>query len=39
MSGNEYGFYFGGDGSVLEVAVMVAHIVNVLKATKLYTLK
>ena len=39
MSGNEYGVHFGGDGSVLEVIAMVAHIVNVLKATKLYTLK
>ena len=33
----EYGVYFEGDGNVLEMVRMVAHIVNVLKATELHT--
>lgn len=39
MSAYEYGLYFGGDGKVLEVVAMTAHIVNVLKASELYTSK
>ena len=33
----EYAVYFEGDGNVLEMVWMVAHIVNVLKATELHT--
>ena len=37
MTAFEYGVYFEGDGNVLEMVRMVAHIVNVLKATELHT--
>lgn len=39
MTAYEYGLYFRGDGNVLEVVAMVAHIANVLKASELYTSK
>lgn len=39
MVDNECGIYFEGDGNVLEVVAMFANIVNVLKATELYTSK
>lgn len=35
MTASENGVYFGGDGNVLEMVLMVAHVVNVLKATEL----
>lgn len=38
MTASEYGVYFGDDGNVLEMVLMVAHVVNVLKATELCTL-
>ena len=37
MTALEYGVYFEGDGNVLEMVRMVAHIVNALKATELHT--
>ena len=37
MTALEYGVYFEGDGNVLEMVRMVAHVVNVLKATELHT--
>lgn len=36
---NEDGVSFWGGGNVLELVVVVAHSINILKTTELYTLK